>query len=91
MPVTVERSFVFAADEIRAKELDDETEDDVLVLASRLDLAELIEDELILSLPLVPRHDRCSGPLPEDATEPAEPVPHPFAALAALKGRPTRH
>jgi uncharacterized protein len=43
---------------------------------------ELVEDELILSLPIVPLHEVCA--LPEAAPEPAE--DHPFAALARLKG-----
>jgi len=45
---------------------------------------ELVEDEILLALPSSPRHDDCS--LPErEKTE----APHPFAALAALKGRVT--
>jgi uncharacterized protein len=40
----------------QAERLDEELEDDVLVMPARLDLAELLEDELILALPLVPRH-----------------------------------
>ena len=43
---------------------------------------ELVEDELILSLPIVPLHDVCA--LPEAAPDKAE--DHPFAALARLKG-----
>gem|GEM_PF-2318131 len=43
---------------------------------------ELVEDELILSLPIVPLHEVCA--LPEAAPELAE--DHPFAALARLKG-----
>ncbi|MGV1017233.1 MAG: YceD family protein [Fluviibacter phosphoraccumulans] len=42
---------------------------------------DLVEDELILSLPIVPLHEVCA--LPEAAPEPAE--DHPFAALARLK------
>ena len=41
----------------------------------------LVEDELILSLPIVPRHDVCA--LPEAVPDQAE--DHPFAALAQLK------
>jgi len=48
----------------------------------------LLEDELLLALPLVPRHDVCPEPLARafrDAADVAEAAEHPFAALAALK------
>ncbi|OVZ63029.1 hypothetical protein CDO44_03820 [Pigmentiphaga sp. NML080357] len=58
------------------------------VLGSRrFDLLEQVEDELILSVPYVPRHDVCpsgggkSGDAPDDK-------PSPFAVLAGLKTRP---
>jgi len=50
-----------------------------------------VEDELILELPLVPRHEGvCPEPLPfpgaaDAAEEPAVERPNPFAALAALR------
>lgn len=86
----VSRWFRFVRDESQAAELDMESEDDVLVLARHMDLRELVEDELLLELPVVPRHDECPEPLvaPESAQEEelAEPErPNPFAALAALK------
>lgn len=86
------RSFLFVPGEDAAAALDADSEDDVLALTRSLDLAELIEDELLLSLPLVPRHEVCPRPLPASVADPGaeeEPV-HPFAALAALKkpGRP---
>ena len=87
--LSFERCFRFVATEELAAELDEDSDDeDVLALPARLDLRELVEDELILSLPIVPRHDDCPEPLPLPA-EPAEAepdAPHPFAALAALKG-----
>lgn len=84
----VEGSFRFVADEAEAERLDEEAEEDVLAMPprGRLDLLPLVEDELILALPLVPRHDHCPEPLPMPADEPDEaPAEHPFAALAALK------
>jgi uncharacterized protein len=56
-----------------------------------LDLADMIEDELLLAMPLVPRHARCPEPLPRAFVEddPAsDPADNPFAALAALKRGP---
>ena len=84
--VLVEREFLFVHGEDAAAQLDAESDDDVLALTRALDLRELVEDELLLALPLVPRHDVCPHPLPvalDDAV--IEEAPHPFAALAALK------
>ena len=47
---------------------------------------ELIEDELLLAMPIVPRHEVCPEPLVATVDElPDDPAPNPFAALAALK------
>jgi uncharacterized protein len=83
----IDRSFRFVAGEDAAAQLDTDSEDDVLALTRALDLAELVEDELLLALPLVPRHEVCPAPL-RPANEPGDPQreqAHPFAALAALK------
>lgn len=81
----VDRRFRFVATEDEAARLDEECDDDVLALPARLDLGELLEDELILALPLVARHEGvCPDPLPVPAPEPAaaaDEVAHPFAAL----------
>jgi uncharacterized protein len=91
--VEVDHWFRFVADEAAAEALDDDVEEDLLALEPRPSLIELIEDELILSLPLVPLHTECPQPLPNgaaapDGHQPAEGSerPHPFAALAKLKG-----
>ncbi len=85
----VDRRFLFVAHESQAERLDEELEDDVLVMPVRLDLAELLEDELILALPLVPRHPgACPQPLPLPQDHlPQEAPANPFAALAAMRGR----
>ena len=91
--VQVDRAFRFVADEATAIAEDVEAEEDLLVLTRHLDLAELVEDELLLALPLVPRHDVCPNPLPstslsaDDSVEDADVPPHPFAALAGFKAR----
>lgn len=86
-----ERSFLFVPGEEQAAALDAEIEDDVLALTRSLDLRELIEDELLLSMPLVPRHPACE-PLPNPAADdddtPAERA-NPFGVLRGLRrGRP---
>ena len=88
--LVLDRRLRFVHDEEEAARLDEESEDDVLALPARLDLSGLIEDELILALPLVPRHERCTEPLPQpDEAADAAPdeAPHPFAALEALRRR----
>ena len=92
-PLAVARSFLFVPDEEEATRLDEEMNDDVLVLPRFFDVLELLEDELILALPIVPRHEVCPDGLPlradDSAADEAENVaPHPFAALAALKKPP---
>ena len=81
-----ERSFLFVNGEDVAAELDADSEDDVLALTRALDARELVEDELLLALPIVPRHDVCPDPLSivEDDL-PEDEKPNPFAKLAALK------
>lgn len=59
VPMAVERWFRFVDDEQEAARLDEEAEDDVLVLHQAFDLIALVEDELLLEAPIVPRHDDC--------------------------------
>lgn len=89
-PVTlaliVDRVLRFVDDEATAASLDPESEEDVLVASRQFDLQDLVEDELLLDMPLVPMHETCPSPLAESVADvPAEPEAHPFAALAALK------
>ncbi|MFY8125308.1 MAG: YceD family protein [Hydrogenophaga sp.] len=87
-PLSVDRWFRFVATETQAAAEDDGSEEDVLAWEPRPDVLLLIEDELLMALPLVPMHERCPTPIPmaqqDDPQEPKE-RPHPFAALAQLK------
>lgn len=86
----VYRWIRFVDTEAEAAALDVDSDDDVLALPRHLDARELIEDELLLALPLVPRHDVCPDPLPvpdDDEVTEEEERPNPFAKLAALKRR----
>lgn len=88
LPLAVATRLRFVRGEAEAAALDAESEDDVLALVRWLDLRELVEDELLLALPVVPTHRECPVPLlvpPDAAPLAAEDTPHPFAALAALK------
>lgn len=89
-PLHAERSIRWVADEAEAERLDELSDDDVLALpaAGRVDLQQLVEDELILNLPLVPRHEVCPEPLAMPADDLDAPLaPSPFSALAGLKTR----
>ena len=63
---------------------DDDLEDDsadAMEADEALSVLSLIEDEVLLALPIAPRHEKCESPL-GDAREQG---PSPFAALASLK------
>ncbi len=87
VPLHIERELFFVEGEDAAAALDEESEDDVLTLEPAIDLHALIEDELLLALPLIPRHEVCPRPLVQATGDDLETAPdeHPFAALAALK------
>lgn len=92
----VDRRLRFVADENLAAELDADAEEDVLALERALDLHELVEDELLLALPMVPRHDPCPQPLPTPGMPAGEAqadtaAAHPFAVLAGWRGKPPPH
>ncbi len=58
-----------------------------LMSGDLLALAELLEDELILAVPTVPRHPAgsCQAPAMAGAAEATVERPHPFSVLARLK------
>jgi uncharacterized protein len=64
MPLSVDRQFRFVTSEQVAAAEDDQSEEDLLVASTQFDALTLIEDELILAMPLVPRHASCPSPLP---------------------------
>ena len=91
-PIDVDRHFIFVPDEATAAAMDDDSEDDVLEMSADFNLLGLIEDEVLMALPLVPRHDVCptgviQSAQTDDFNDVAEEKPNPFAALAALKGQ----
>ena len=63
---------------------DDDLEDDsadAIAAEGELNVLSLIEDEVLLALPIAPRHEHCESPL-ANASEHGS---SPFSALAALK------
>lgn len=86
--LAVDRWFRFVADEATAAAEDEDSEEDVLVFQPAFNLVELIEDELIMALPLVPMHEVCPTALPTSAgpvIEDAPARPNPFAVLQQIK------
>jgi len=96
--IEISRSIRFAKDEAAAAALDADSDDDVLALARQFDLLELIEDELIMAQPIVPRHEVCptdvttlmhndaETPVPGSTAAPAEDADGASATTAS--GRP---
>lgn len=90
LPVAVDRSFRFVADEATAAAHDDEAEEDLLALSHSFDLLELVEDELLMDLPVAPRHEACPEPVKMSVVDPAFEAAgaereNPFAVLGRLK------
>lgn len=72
-------------------ELEENTPEKVLG-TQRFNLLEQVEDELVLSIPYVPKHDSCVdvaslAPQPDAAFEESQMRPSPFAGLAQLKDK----
>ena len=88
--VTVNRSFRFVESEELAEEQDEDAQEDVLAISREFKLAELIEDEVLMEMPLVPRHDECPGDIKLVVEDPGFEAAmtqkrNPFEALAKLK------
>lgn len=90
LQVVAERWFRFVADEATAAAEDDGAEEDVLALESRFNLVQLVEDELLMAVPMVPMHGVCPEPVQTSAGEDEfqavlEARPSAFAALSQFK------
>ncbi len=88
-PVHIDNWYRFVESEDIALAEDDEAEEDLLVLEPQLDMAALLEDELMMAMPVVPMHDSCPA-LPRELAAGAEVAPpaekpNPFSVLAKLK------
>ena len=91
-PLNVEQLYRFVDTEEIAMAEDDESEEDLLVMVPQFDLLALIEDELVMALPLVPMHERCPSPqvfsvIDENFGKTDVKKPNPFDVLAQLKAK----
>jgi uncharacterized protein len=93
VPLAFDRWFLFVENERQAAELDAESEDDVLVISRQFDLLALVEDELLLVAPIVPRHEVCPVPVRLSAGEEDLDAPAPVdpAAPAAQETTAAPH
>ncbi|MES2413188.1 MAG: YceD family protein [Pseudomonadota bacterium] len=98
-PLDVDQWYRFVATEDIAMAQDDESEEDLLVMEPQFDLQAVLEDELLMALPLVPMHEQCpvapklSAGVEDlgDGEGAATEKPNPFAVLAQLKtGKPKK-
>ena len=96
VPLEVDRWFRFVADEATAEAQDDDAEEDLLAMSREFDLHALIEDELLMDLPVVARHDECPVAVTmesssEDFDAAEEEKPNPFDALSNFKADKPGH
>jgi uncharacterized protein len=91
LPLSVDRDFRFVADEATALAEDDDSQEDLLVLSRDFDVQALMEDELLMAMPIVPMHEACESEYVQTSNDLGAHVleerPHPFAALAGFKIR----
>lgn len=84
--------FVRSEAEANAIPVDEDEDIEIIVGSTALPIADWVEDEALLSLPLAPRHEDCEMPAlgahagPEEEVEEAR--PNPFAVLETLKRGP---
>ena len=78
----VRSQLVLVTSETELPDLDDEDQDvDVVVASSKLNVLDLLEDEIMLALPLAPKHDfECVDPNITD--DDAAAVRRPFSILS---------
>lgn len=89
LPLEVTVSLGLARDEAEIDRLPDEYEPLLMAEGGNLAVADLVEDELLLALPQIPRHDDMRECAAQGEVRPGEPAPdlerrQPLAALASL-------
>ena len=83
--ISVDDRLVLVDEESQLPPVEEESDtEDYLVADEPLDIRDLVEDAVLLALPMVPRKPGLEEPREGDGT-PAVERPNPFAALASLK------
>ncbi len=85
-PLDIERYFELVVDESALPESDMEDDEvDYLVIDSKLDVAALVQEEILLALPMVSRHEEdCTANIGAAGGS----KPNPFQVLEKLKAGP---
>jgi uncharacterized protein len=82
--ISINDRLVLVDDEERLPSVEEEGEDEDYVVADEpLDVRDLVEDAVLLALPMIPRKPGAEGAVKVEAGEQAR--PSPFAGLARLK------
>jgi uncharacterized protein len=85
--VSVDDRLVLVEREAELPPIEEEDEaEDYMVAEGALDILDLVEDAVLLALPMVPRKPGLEGA--QEAKPPRKSGASPFAALASLKKRP---
>ena len=89
--VAQKHAYRFVGSEEEAQAQDEEAEEDVLALSQDFNLAALIEDEVLMALPLIASHETCPVEVKLAVADPdfdagATEKSNPFAVLVKLKG-----
>jgi DUF177 domain-containing protein len=85
--ISIDDRLVLVDDESQLPPIEQESDaEDYLVADEPLDVLDLVEDAVLLALPMVPRKPGLEEARP--ASAPKDPEKSPFAALASLKKRP---
>lgn len=83
-PLVLETELELVADESDLKPIEEEGESvDMVVADKEMDVASLVEEEILLGIPMSPKHPE--GQCGATAAAPVEPKSNAFSALAALK------
>ncbi|MEN3294856.1 MAG: hypothetical protein V7642_4109 [Burkholderiales bacterium] len=86
--IASDSALVLAEDEAGADAIDallDDDEVEVIVGSRTFNIADLIEDEVLLAIPSSPKHEACPDKLLPDRPEKADEKVSPFAVLKNLK------
>jgi uncharacterized protein len=84
-PVSIDDRLVLVDDESRLPPMEEQSDtEDYLVVDEPLDVLELVEDAVILALPMMPRKPGLEWN-DDEAQEPPVDRPSPFAKLSSLK------
>lgn len=82
--ISIRDRLILVDDESGLPSVEEESEDEDYVVADEpLDVRDLVEDAVLLSLPMIPRKPGAEGVAKKEAQE--APRTSPFAALASLK------